>query len=196
MPFYGIDNQSASTRPVRRATLPYVPSGGSSNSGQYQPRSAPERFSANDVGGVDVVGEGIAAAARAPGYIYERPLALIDTLTGGNKATGQKGAVEQGIDTLKSWPIVGDLVRGAGNVLEGSAKLHQSLLNSIPANILKDTAHQSASEVLNPVQAAALGTNYVGMTIGDFRKSMFDRGFSQQDINGSGQRQEGHLRLR
>lgn len=174
---------------------PSAPSGSTSGA-----RTPPETF--------DLSGAALGAlnfASKAPGYTYERPLALVDALTGGNSATGQKGWIGQAEDAIKGIPVVGDLLQGASNVLDASSNLVPSFLNSRTAADLQSTAGMADHEIIPNTDWAAPGLfgNIAGLTdiwnniqkggitgalnaptrtVGDLRQDAFSRGFTPQDV--------------
>lgn len=157
-------------------------------------RQFPERVDVSDP-----AMKAIGLAAQAPAYVYERPLAVLNTLTGSNPATGQKGVVEQAGDTLMGVPVVGDLLRGAGNVLDASSKLFAGANNSLPASVLRDLYGQpnSAPAPMWAVQMAKQAGPFSGFdpfveflrgdkpreewTVGDIRQYLKTRGFTPED---------------
>lgn len=152
-------------------------------------RQFPERI---DIG--DPVMRGIGIAAQAPAYIYERPLAVANTLTG--------GAVDKASDALMDAPVLGDVARGVGNVLDASSKLFPGAYNSTFAAALGETSHLPDSAPLDPFYhgelkgfedrvASMLTFGVLDLlpfnvnkpwTVGDLRRKAAERGFTKQEI--------------
>jgi len=165
-----------------------------SRTGGVGERSFPERI---DVG--DPAMRAIGLAVQAPAYVYERPLAVLNTLTGSNPETGQKGVVEQATDTVMSTPVVGDLLRGAGNVLDASSKLFAGGNNAYPATALRSIAGMRDDEraPYYAVQSATVSGPFGALdplvefvrgdkpktewTVGDLRRYLAQRGFTAED---------------
>lgn len=164
-------------------------------------RQFPERVDVSDP-----AMKAIGLAAQAPAYVYERPLAVLNTLTGSNPATGQKGVVEQAGDTLMGVPVVGDILRGVGNVLDGSSKLAAGAYNADPALALRmieglpngakapDMAvwrARNSTSALDPLVEFIRGDKSpTDWTVGDLRQYLARRGFTPEDERAiqSGQR--------
>lgn len=182
----------------------YSPGGGGGSSapapsgGGTQP---PESF---DFSGAAL--GGLAAAAKAPGYVYERPLALLNTLGGGNSDTGQKGPIDQAFDTIRGIPVLGNVLQGVSNVMDFSANAIPSLMNSRTAMDLQSTSGMADNQPIlnydamraNPVIGAISDVgdilsninrggitgafNSAPYTVGDLRADALRRGFTQQDF--------------
>lgn len=164
-------------------------------------RQFPERVDVSDP-----AMKAIGLAAQAPAYVYERPLAVLNTLTGSNPATGQKGVVEQAADTVMGVPVVGDILRGVGNVFDGSNKLAAGAYNAGPALALRmiEGLPNGAKAPFMAVMQARTSTSALDplvefirgdksptdWTVGDLRQYLARRGFTPEDERAiqSGQR--------
>ena len=157
-----------------------------------QPEQPSSSFGRIDLTGAAV--QGIQMAATAPGYIYDRPLAALNTI-GKSKAT-DKGLIDQAGDTIRSIPILGDVLSGGaqaiGNTLEGSGRIFPALANSWMASALADNAGRSDDEKVDGLPAWFATSRGLGgdLTVGELRQIAAQRGFTPEDVNAvrSGQR--------
>jgi hypothetical protein len=156
-----------------------------SRTGGVGERQFPERIDVSDP-----VMKGIGLAAQAPAYIYERPLAVANQLTG--------GAIDQASDTVMSTPVLGDIARGIGNVFDASSKLFAGGNNATFAQALRATAGMPDNAPLDPIWHGELKGfedristmltfgvlepfNQKPWTVGDLRRKADERGFTRQD---------------
>ena len=157
-----------------------------------QPEQPSSSFGRIDLTGAAV--QGIQMAATAPGYIYDRPLAALNTI-GKSKAT-DKGLIDQAGDTIRSIPILGDVLSGGaqaiGNTLEGSGRIFPALANSWMASALADNAGRPDDEKVDGLPAWFATSRGLGgdLTVGELRQIAAQRGFTPEDVNAvrSGQR--------
>lgn len=152
----------------------------------------PTRPSANGL-----LGEGVnivAAAGRAPGYVAERPLAWLNTAT---KGPGQeKGVIDQGLDFLRSVPILGTAMDVVGGAL--TTPWAAKVGNAPMASALAATVGMSDDDPLPQNIRALFGPNFLGIpglstlgdigevfhgqvTVGELRQNAYARGFAPED---------------
>lgn len=159
-----------------------------SRAGGVGERQFPERIDVSDP-----VMRGIGLAAQAPAYVYERPLAVANQLTG--------GAVDRASDSLMSVPVIGDIARGVGNVLDASSKLFAGGNNATFVQALNATSSLPDNAPLDPIWQGELKGfedrvssmltfgaldllpfNQKSWTVGDLRRKAAERGFTKQDM--------------
>jgi len=175
---------SGSSRPVQPSRAP--------QSTWSQPSAPASSFGRIDL--TDIAVKGIQTAATAPGYIYDRPLAALNQI--GKSKPQDKGFIDQAGDTLRSIPILGDVLSGGaqavGNTIEGSGRLFPALANSWMASALADNYGKSDSDKVDGLPAwFATSRGLAGdLTVGELRQIAAQRGFSPEDAAAvkSGQR--------
>jgi len=160
------------------------------------PRAAPlhsgysDPPQASSFGRIDLVNgdvkipELIGTAASAPGYVYDRPLAALNTI---GKDPGGKGLIDQAGDTIRGIPFLGDALSGGaqaiGNTVEGTGRLFPALANSWMATALKDNRGKGDGEKVDGLSAwFATSQGITGdMTVGELREIAGKRGFTAED---------------
>ena len=148
-----------------------------------QPETPASSFGRIDLTGAAVTG--IQMAATAPGYIYERPLAALNTI--GKSKPEDKGLIDQAGDTIRSIPVLGDLLSGGaqavGNTIEGSGRIFPALANSWMASALADNYGKGDDEKVDGLPAwFATSRGLDGnLTVGELRQIAAQRGFTAED---------------
>lgn len=127
----------------------------------------------------------IGTAARAPGYIYDRPLAAINTLT----SNGEKGIIDQAGDTIRNIPVLGDILSGGaqavGNTFEGLGRLTAAPLNAGMMNALLSTRGKAETDKVDGITAwlSGAGGAFGDLTVGELRQIAARRGFTEDDVS-------------
>lgn len=189
-PRVGASDPFAGDGGVRQADVGGIslPTSGVSSSREAGP---PARFNVSPdaytfkVGDTDVseaVGFG-AAAAQAPAYLRERPVAALDTLIGSATGVQPVGEIEKFVEDI---PIVGPLAGILSNFVNGKALA--GLVNSGPAGVAGRYNNRPDSTLLrlgpkNSILDEA-PAGYAGPTVslGEIRKELFGRGFTPEDL--------------
>ncbi len=212
---FGLDGQGGGNGPSPFKTpkpkfggysLP-SPAGGVAPATSSQQRGAPERLDVNQfVSGInfgeqrqqtlgDQAAQGgtqlLEAAGKAPGFTFERPLAVADTIA--QQATGQSplAGIEQFIGQV---PVLGSLLGSAGEGLQRLSALPAAIANSSLAESLKRGTVEGWSDnqmVQSGVAHAGISfgpitlvnaDNADAMTWGQFKANAYAKGWKDADI--------------
>ena len=190
MPFYGTTSTNAGNRPAPRYTPPaYRAPSGASDRGE---RQFPERI---DTGGLPM--ELVSFGAQLPAQTLANPLKWANALTGSDPQTGQKGFVEQTVDTINGTPFLGDLARGFGKFLETSNNLAPAANNADLNMALRQIRGlrggdalprgamlfmSSSTGLFDAISELAEGRATSTPTVDDLLQKAYARGYTAQDI--------------
>ena len=181
-------------------------------------RPFPERLDVNFFGDINGPSERkewegaetVAELGYIPGRVMESPFSLVNTLTGGGGNTPPtlgahplarwspgarktKGLIDQIADTLGQVPILGDVLTGANELLEESAKVGPALINAGDIDKLRrlqaypddakirDVDPVFLAGLLNPINALGNIASW-DMTVGQFRQEMLNRGITDEEM--------------
>jgi hypothetical protein len=178
-----------------------APSSGNTQPRRLVPRPAPLQSFTEPVGTPSPFGridftpaimKGVELAAKAPGYIYDRPLAAINQI--GN--VSGKGPIDQTGDFIRGIPGVGDLLsgvaQGVGNTLSGLQRITKAPINAGMMNALTATNHMAPTDKVDGLTAwlSGAGGLFGDLTVAQLRETAKRRGFSDEDVRSvlSGQR--------
>jgi GNAT superfamily N-acetyltransferase len=139
-------------------------------------------FKIGEADATGAVGAG-AAAAQAPGYLRERPVAALDTLIGGATGVQPIGELEKFVEGI---PVLGPVLGGLANFVNGRA--FAGLVNSQYAGIAGRYNDRPDSMLLQlGPNRSILGEAPAGFTgqtmpLGELRKELYGRGFMPEDF--------------
>jgi hypothetical protein len=180
-----------STRLPSVADFSIGASGGSAPITSSKERMPPERIDVNSIFnkaiGGDATGAGLqlaSVAGRAPGYIYERPIAIFDTVAQKAGLGSPVSGIEQGLGGI---PILGPLLGLAGDALTGVSNVVAAPFNAQAIQLLRAIPASTPDSAPMPDTDFFAGLNRLlgnQKTVGEFRAEMAKRGLTPGETAG------------
>lgn len=125
--------------------------------------------------------QALEAVGRAPGFIYERPIATLDTLA---QRAGLGSPAKGVMDAVGGIPILGPLIGGLGDVVTNISNFLPAVKNAGDIDRMARIPASTPDSALLRDFGRAIDYHEMKMTVGELRAQMRNRGFTDEDIAG------------